>query len=115
MAGFGPRVGCRGWRVDDGLVQIVNEGEVQKIGERIGRHNLVSLGVCAAEPAIGGACPGKLRVAWGEERPVIVIDQRIKPGIGFQTLVAIVDFPRVLAPGFAQGQTSTPCFVVGVN
>jgi len=96
VAGIGPVV-RDGETLDDGVIPIVDEREVEEIGERIGGDDLVAFDIRAAKPTVVFAGPEKLRAGLAAlprvKRAVIIIHQGVIPGIGLESLVPIIDFP----------------------
>src|SRR2546421_10436940 len=69
----------------------------------------------AAEPAAGFWRAKKSRSCWKirarrgsrVENSIVIIHQGVIPGIGLEPLVAVIDFPSVLASGLAESSSKS--------
>src|SRR6185437_10178270 len=115
MAGFRSLIRHPGSRriPDDQIIQVIREGEVKIIGERIRRLRKMPPYVRASEPSIGLSRANELRAAGRVEGSVVVVHQRVKPRVRFQTPVAVVDFPGVLPSSLADGDPRAVTDIVG--
>src|SRR6185295_14137293 len=84
---------------------VVDEAEVEIVGEGVGPDDLVAFYVRAAAPA------APLRITGGVERTVIIIHELVEPRIGFEALIAIVQLPLTFLARFAEGHTRAPALV----
>ena len=48
----------------------------------------------------------------GEESPVIIVDQGIKPRVSLQSLIAVIDFPGVFAPSLSESNAGAPGLIL---